>query len=433
MKMLDYHANALGTALRRVKSLSATAAIEHAVMTCKTVPIEVQRAVMAEVPAFSKSRNPDLLPELNLHGMDIVNEIVRLLETGGPANLDFVQEHARRRAAQHFPLEATLHAYRSGQKVLSRWLCDSVSAVSLTPELAQTVNVAVMNFSVEFVDAISTTFAGSYHSHALFLAETAVDQRSALLNLLLRGRDETDPTASRMFRDAGFLEERQIFCVVLARSVDPTEMLDLTRARRMVDAIEKSIGALAVRRIVDVHDNKVIMVAAAVSRDSGWTAPRVSLAREIRGQLNLVGNAALIGISNDVPLMLHVPKAYQEAETALCHATVSERVVLFGEISLRRLLIHCAAQDFHRMLPAWAPIFFRADDKSDGNLVATLRAYAKFDMNILKAADSLGVHPNTVYARLQRVFELSGLEPRSFNSLSDLLVVCDCARGINAG
>jgi sugar diacid utilization regulator len=190
--------------------------------------------------------------------------------------------------------------------------------------------------------------------------------------------------------------------------------------------------ALGGRRIVDLHDNKVIMIAAAVSRDSGWTAPRASLAREIRGQLNLIGNAALIGISNDVPSTSHIPNAVEEAETALCHATVSERVVQFGEVSLRQLLIHCAAQNFHRMLPAWTAAFFSADDRSGGSLVATLRAYARFDMNILKAADSLGIHPNTVYARLQRVFDVSGLEPRSFNALSDLLVVCDCARGRNA-
>lgn len=47
-------------------------------------------------------------------------------------------------------------------------------------------------------------------------------------------------------------------------------------------------------------------------------------------------------------------------------------------------------------------------------------------MNVLKAAQSLGVHPNTVYARLQRIFDISGLQARSFDALSDLLIVCDC-------
>jgi sugar diacid utilization regulator len=76
--------------------------------------------------------------------------------------------------------------------------------------------------------------------------------------------------------------------------------------------------------------------------------------------------------------------------------------------------------------PAWAPEFYAADDAARGALAATLRAYAGVDMNVLKAAQSLGVHPNTVYARLQRIFDISGLQARSFDALSDLLIVCDC-------
>lgn len=46
-------------------------------------------------------------------------------------------------------------------------------------------------------------------------------------------------------------------------------------------------------------------------------------------------------------------------------------------------------------------------------------------MNILKAAQLLGIHANTVYARLQRIFYISGLQAKSFEGLSDLLIVCD--------
>lgn len=63
---------------------------------------------------------------------------------------------------------------------------------------------------------------------------------------------------------------------------------------------------------------------------------------------------------------------------------------------------------------------------ADGALVATLRAYASVDMNILKAAQVLGRHPNSVYARLQRIFEIAGLRATSFAALSDLLTVSDC-------
>jgi sugar diacid utilization regulator len=103
-------------------------------------------------------------------------------------------------------------------------------------------------------------------------------------------------------------------------------------------------------------------------------------------------------------------------------------VVRLFDVNLRRLLLHFAADDFRRVLPAWVKDFLAADDHARGALIATLRAYADVDMNVLKAAEVLGVHANTVYARMQRVHDLTGLEPRSFNALNDLLIVCDGER-----
>jgi PucR C-terminal helix-turn-helix domain/GGDEF-like domain len=427
--MPDYHANALEEALRRAASGPfLAAAVEVIADSAATIAGQLQQAVLSEVIEFSKSRNPDLLPELARHGKEHVDEIVRLLRGGSLGRFEFVHAHARRRAEQRFPLAATLHAYRSGHKVLSRWLRDSALTGASPTKDAQRAIAAIADFAMEYTDAISTTFAGTYSAHALLLADVAGDERSQLLQILLDGYDEADMRAARILRDAGFLDERQSFCVALARSVDPTEMLNASRARRMADSIDQVVSELAVRRLIDLHTNKVTMVFAAASRNSGWTAPRSSLAKRIRLALSLVGNAALIGVSNDVPSTSHIPSAYKEAAAALELASVSQRVVQFSEIPLQRLLLHFAAQDFLRVLPAWTNEFFDADRKTGGALIATLRAYASHDMNILKAAQTLGVHPNTVYARLQRIFDISGLQARSFNALNDLLIVCDCDR-----
>jgi hypothetical protein len=427
--MSDYHANALNDALRRVAGSPFLApAIDRVSGNAAAIAAQLQEAVLAEVPEFSQSRNPDLLPELAHHGREHVDEIVRLLRGGRLGRFDFVHAHARRRAEQRFPLEATLHAYRSGHKVLSRWLRESALTVGSPAEDAQRAIAAIADFAMEYADAISTTFAGAYSSHSLLLADVAGDQRSQLLQILLNGHDEADIRAARILRDAGFLDERQSFCVALARSVDPTEMLNASRARRLADSIEQIVADLGVRRLIDVHANKVNMVFAAVRRDSGWTAPRSSLAKQIRAALSFVGNAALIGISNDVPSTSHIPTAFREASAAFELASVSQRVVQFSDIPLQRLLLHFAAEDFRRVLPAWSNAFYDADDKAHGALVATLRAYASVDMNVLQAAQSLRVHPNTVYARLQRIFDISGLQARSFTALTDLLIVCDCNR-----
>ena len=74
---------------------------------------------MAEVPAFRESGNPDILPELEQHVRDHVEEIIHLFGGGALGDFGFVSGHARRRAEQRFPLEVSLHAYRCGHRVLS--------------------------------------------------------------------------------------------------------------------------------------------------------------------------------------------------------------------------------------------------------------------------------------------------------------------------
>ena len=427
--MSDYHANALHEALRSVAGHAGLQpVIARAGRNAAALAAHLQQAVIAEVREFSTSRNPELLPDVQKHCREIVDELLRLLRGGRVGHFGFVREHARRRAEQRFPLEATLHAYRSGHKLVSRWLRDAVLAAKLPAATAQQASAAIVDFSMEFVDALSTTYAASYTAQALLLAEVAGDRRSELLRMLLSGHDEADQRAARLLREAGFLEERQHLCVTLARSVDPTEMLDTSRARRMADAIGEIVAALGVRRVIDVHDNKVTLICAAVSRDSGWTAPRTSLAKRIHAAMNQVGNAALIGISNDVPSTAHVPGAHRAAASALALATVTRRVVQFADIPLRQLLLHFGAPELARVLPPWAAQLASANERGAGALSATLRAYAEQDMNILKAAEVLGVHPNTIYARFERIHDLTGLQPRSFESLQDLLIVCDCGQ-----
>jgi sugar diacid utilization regulator len=170
------------------------------------------------------------------------------------------------------------------------------------------------------------------------------------------------------------------------------------------------------------------MVFADVRRESGWTAPRSSLALRMSEALKFVGNAALIGVSNDAPSTSHIPTAYREATAALEMALVTQRVVQFAELPMQRLLLHFAGEEFRRVLPAWANEFHVADDRAHGALTATLRAYADADMNVLQAAQTLGVHPNTLYARFERIFDISSLQARTFNALTALLIVADCKR-----
>ena len=393
--------------------------------SAEAIAAELRKTVLAEIPAFTQSGNPDVLPGLGQHAGDHVTEIIRLLATGNVVSLQFVAEHARMRASQRFPLEATLHAYRCGHKVFSHWIREAILGALSPPEDPQDVVTAVADFTIEYTDAISTVAASAYVAQTRLLADVEGDHRAQLLNILLDGYDESDGRVAKILRDAGYLDQRQSFCIVLAQPVDPAEMQNPARARRLADAIANVLQDSAARRIVDVRDNKVTAVFSDARRASGWTAPHTALAGRLAGALSTLSNAVLIGISNDVPSTSRIPLAHKEAKLALEIADVSNRVVQFSAVPARNLLLHLAGEEFQRALPAWASPFLRADAKSRGILAETLRAYANADMNVLKAAQHLGVHPNTIYARLGKVLDATGMDARTFHALSELLIVAD--------
>lgn len=392
----------------------------------EAINTDLGASVKADIPAFSESHNPDVLPELAQHGARHTQEILRLLGGSGLGDFDFVAEHARRRAEQRFPLEATLHAYRCGHKVFYRYIREAVLAAASNPEQVQQEVADIADFSMEYTDTVSTIATAAYVAQTRLLAEDAGDTRSELLNYLLAGYDEADGRAATVLRNGGYLARRQSHCVAVAQSVNPAELLSPERARRMVASIGNSVSQRGLRHLINLRDNKVVIIFSANRRASGWTAPHTSLATQVGATLQNIGNAVLIGVSNDVPSTALIPNAYHEAQLAFELAGVGNRVVEFGKIPTLRLLQTLAGEAFGRLLPDWARSFYRADDAAHGALSASLRAYADADMNVLRAAGKLAIHANTLYARLQKIADLSGLDARHFHALTELLVVIEC-------
>lgn len=416
----------LAARLRAVTGDAAAEAVLAALdANADAVLAELVGVVRERIPAFSDSRNPDVGPELLAHARAHLVEMRRLVAGGAPGDFEFVRAHARRRAEQHFPLEAMLHAYRCGHRVCARWLRAALEVGGIA---AREAVGPVADFAIEYTDVVSTVAAGAYSSHACLLADVEGDQRAQRLSVLLEGADEAEPRAMRILRDAGYLDHTLCYCVAVARAIDPTEMFNAARARRLADACAQACAPKRWRTLVDVRDHHVVMVVADRRRDSGWTAPKQSLARRVGKALEALGNAVVVGVSNDAPSTAHVPAAWREARMALACAGPAARVVAFGTLSLRDMLLQIAGAEFQRVAPAWATALFSADRAQDGALLATLEAYAAANMNVLKAAARLDVHPNTIYARFQRIKDATGLDPRAFADLSDMLLVAAASR-----
>lgn len=424
--MTDHPYRAVSEALERLRgSRLLPATVTPLRRNAAAILAELRETILAEIPAYTESRDPATLRELATHAQRHQDEIVRLLEGGVVGDFGFVREHAQLRAEHRFPLEAVLHAYRCAHRVYSRWLREAASSAAGSAEAAREVVADVADFSIEYIDAISTIASAAYVDRIRLLADVAGDERAQLLSILLGGFDESDARVASILRRAGYLVGRQVFCVVLAQSVDATEMDNPARVRRLADALDQLVPTSLARRLIDVRDAKVVGVFSAVQRLSGWTAPSASLAERLARALATAGNAVLIGVGGDVTSTSRIPAAHRQALLALRMASVRARVVEFAATPLRQLMIHLAGDELQRLLPSWAGAFYEADDKLGGTLSATLRAYADADMNLLKAAARLEVHPNTLYARLNRIREITGLNARSYVALTDLLTVTD--------
>ncbi len=417
---------ALRPALNSLETVGAIPAATAELELLQEVALNVlHKMVLADVPAFSASRNPAVLPELAEHAGRHVQEIQRLFAGGSLGDFEFVGTHAALRAEQHFPLESVLHAYRCGHKVLSRWMRNAAT-VTAQDNLQQVIS-AVADFAIEYTNTISTIATSEYVAQTRRLAEAAGDVRTELLNLLLSGFDESDGRITRLLRRAGYLEQRQSYCIIVSQPVDPTEMDNPARAQRMVESISEAATSLRLRNLIGIREGSVIAIFSATRRQSGWTALQTTLAERIRPQLLKLGPAILIGMSTDQPSTSFVPQALEEARLALDFASVAERVVQYADIPLRPILLRAMKGQANVALPAWVDQFIAADKKSRGSLAATVRAYADSDMNVLKAAKALSVHPNTIYSRVKRIKELTRQNAFSFHDLSELLLALDCS------
>ncbi len=395
----------------------------------KATARELQERVIDEVAAFSDSANPEVLPELEQHLEALVFEVCRLLGDADPAELDFVRRYSRRRARQRFPLEALLHTYRCGHRVIAGWIRDAALAVADSSAQVRRVVAAAADFAIEYTDAVSTLATSEYVVHTRLLAEAEGDRRTELLNTLLSGYDESDTRTAELLRRSGYLEQRQSFCVAVARSVDPREMENAARAQRMVEACSEALHDTPVRSLIGVRDGLVTIVMSGTRRLSGWTAPQSLLAERVYPRLNQVGPAALIGLSTDAPSTSHVRRAHNEARLALDFASVTKRVMAYSQIPFRQMIIRHARDNIQSALPVWLGELQAADRKARGALCNTLHAYANANMNALQTAKDLSIHPNTIYSRMQKIAAITGKNALAYHDLTELLLAIESDAG----
>lgn len=126
------------------------------------------------------------------------------------------------------------------------------------------------------------------------------------------------------------------------------------------------------------------------------------------------------GVSEIVSHTDEIPRALRDARRAAFHAPEGS-VRAFAEVPLVELLLADAATELGDGAGRW-PDALAAADRSRGDLLRTLDAYLGSDLNVVRAASALGVHPNTVHYRLRKIESVTGLDPRRFADAVELMV-----------
>ena len=270
----------------------AAAALDHTMENMRSM---LRDAVLADVSAFSQSGNPDVLPQLEQHGGEKPSRNPAAIGRRRGWRLRVRQDTAQRRAAQRFPLEAPSTPTDAAIKS-----CPVGCAMRPLPRAERNLEngiAAINDFVTEYTNTVSSITTAEYVDCIRALAEAEGDRRSELFNILLNGYDEFDVRVARLLKRAGYLEQRQAYCICAVQPINALEMENPARAQRIATALSESLAAASIRMLVGTRNNAVVAVISARRRQSGWTAPQANLAERIHPMLLVLGPAVLVGVS----------------------------------------------------------------------------------------------------------------------------------------
>jgi hypothetical protein len=338
----------------------------------------------------------------------------------------FVRSHAVVRARQHFPLAASLHGYRVGRKgsfavirevILSRSEDDHQAAASL---------LLVSDFLMEYLDVTSTILTEAYVAEEKLIGGQQARVRVALTENLLRGLPPDDQDGQELLARSG-LNSGAPMAIAVARPLPGAGNMQANTVpllRSLAHFMERILVPQEFGRLVDIRNVEVIVIASNPDDAASGMAQRLrrGIAESVSDRDAPVG----IGVSLNAVEIAQLPLAYQEAEYAFEFADAAVPVFHFADIDLLDFVTRRQDPAALRLIPDWMGRLTDLDAKT-GEICRTVRAFAQCNLNVKLTARCLKVHTNTVYFRLNRVQEITKVDPRTFHGLSRLLIAMNIA------
>lgn len=351
---------------------------------------EMVARFQAEVPGWARHRKPGFLESAQEHCVDHVRAFltaVREQRTLTRDELGFVVTQAELRARQGVPLQDMLDVYRIGNRSVFHAV---VEAAATSPE-GSVVALVLMDRALPHTDTVTALFTESYLMERQRMRE---EDHGALLDLLEAADGPPPPTLP------GVAAGHRYAVAVCGGDDRPPE--GLAESLRLVCG-----GPVAARAGE--------LVAVIGVEGTGGVPPRAAVEALLAG----TGWSAGVSLVHRNPEEL--ADAYREARVARRGCPPGRAAALDGT-RVADYLAATADATARRLVDPDTVAALEADRAAGGVLAATLLAFAEAGLGATAAAAALGVHPNTVHHRLDRLRRRTGRNPRSVPDLLDLLL-----------
>lgn len=361
-----------------------------------------------ESSEYRNAVDEEFTDESQSHCKDLLHLIVAIAKgRAGRSDTDafaFVRTHAAWRARHHVPLIASLHAYRLAHKTYGGVTRELLLQHPKRHEALLSLAM-LSDFWIEFFDLAGSVLAEAHAVEEGLSVAESTDGYAGLIERLLRGTAPDDGDVDLLARCGIHLGAPMAVAVARPFPSGNGKQSDVEPAlRSLVRLIRQELPSANFGKLVTIRNDEVTAIV------SSYASPGRSMLRILRRRGS--GRRG-VGVGRDTKDVAQLPDALHEARLALEFATPAQAVMHFDDILLTEFLIRRADKTALRLVPKWAPQL-----NSSGGLSQTIRVFVDCSLNVKQTASRLGVHPNTVYFRLNQIRQLTGIDPRTFSGAS---------------
>ncbi|WP_423395567.1 PucR family transcriptional regulator [Burkholderia sp. LMG 21824] len=314
--------------------------------------------------------------------------------------LEGFREYGRRRVYQGVPLEALLRAFRLGSREL--WCC-YIELAEEDDNLRNDLLFQVSPYLMEFFDIMSQEIAQTFLEEQYKQARWRDSLRYQLHGIIFNFPDDTDEfdkTAAALRLDASV---PRVALAIDVESIDSNSATFKNELDRIVAATARRLK-LSVDEIFDVWFRGQLLMWVPLQPGKSTGANDLQMAKQIASTADALPEVKAIGIGLPGEGASGWAKSADEAGRALGFGRThldEYRVRLYSEIAVEESI-----RSAKRTLSYLTSLIEQLAGEPD--LLETLRTYFEQLQRRKATASVLGIHPNTLNYRLDRIENILG-------------------------